>query len=406
MSTVSQQQFPSGYEDLLRSQKYSDLTINCRGRQWRVHRAIICPRSKFFCVLCDGIFQEASSGVVNLDKEDPAILERMLRYLYTMDYSDELEKGENFRATISTSAQGSPVGTSGIATPEDLSIRPFSVGNRKFDLASRRMEESLMINAQVYAMADLIDIPELRQLAQLKFERRMSISDLKIHGPPAAFIEVVRTTADNDKGLREFVLEQCVGVMKWSLYDGNKAYWKRLMREDAHFAAEVLQRTADAYSESLRCQADHYLSVDMLLAAERLKNNNLQKRLDDHKRGIADLVTAINKGTCSQDRLCSAVPKVYGNTYFLTAFSDKIRTGHETRKDSQNVGQRTFERKWRSQTSSSGWLVSRLSGQRLRNHAERSCGVDRSATTVATLHGMEHQSTYAHSAREAGSAKS
>lgn len=265
-------------------------------------------------------------GVVNLESEDPAIVERLLRYLYTMDYNDELEKGENHRATISSAAQRPPIGTSEIATPEDLSIRLSSLGNRKFDLGSRRMEESLMINAQVYAMADLMDIPELRQLAQHKFEGRICISALKIYGPPAAFTEVVKTTADNDRGLREFVLDQCVGVMKWSLHDGNKACWKQLMREDAHFAAEVLQRTVDAYSVSLRCQADHYLSVDMLLAAERLKNDSLQKCLDDHKRGIVDLVTAINKGTCGVCH-CSLHPKLVpsSSTTTKTGFALQCR---------------------------------------------------------------------------------
>ena len=33
--------------------------------------------------------QEAATGVITLDDDDPAVLDRVIKYLYLLDYSDE-----------------------------------------------------------------------------------------------------------------------------------------------------------------------------------------------------------------------------------------------------------------------------------------------------------------------------
>jgi hypothetical protein len=45
---------------LLQSAKYSDLVIACRGREFAVHRAVVCPQSSFLDKACSGDFQAST----------------------------------------------------------------------------------------------------------------------------------------------------------------------------------------------------------------------------------------------------------------------------------------------------------------------------------------------------------
>lgn len=39
---------------ILVSSKYSDLTVRCEGRDFKVHKVIVCGQSNFFASICDG----------------------------------------------------------------------------------------------------------------------------------------------------------------------------------------------------------------------------------------------------------------------------------------------------------------------------------------------------------------
>lgn len=55
-ATRNEATFP-GVQAIFNSPKYSDLTITCGSDKYLLHRAIICPRSKFFDKACDGGFK-------------------------------------------------------------------------------------------------------------------------------------------------------------------------------------------------------------------------------------------------------------------------------------------------------------------------------------------------------------
>ncbi|KAL1979254.1 hypothetical protein VTN96DRAFT_6393 [Rasamsonia emersonii] len=74
--------------NILESGSFSDLTLICGSKIFRVHCCIICPQSKFFCKALDGPFQEASSRTITLHDDDPSIVEKMLHYLYEANYED------------------------------------------------------------------------------------------------------------------------------------------------------------------------------------------------------------------------------------------------------------------------------------------------------------------------------
>lgn len=43
--------------DMLMQEKYSDLSIICQGVEFKVHRAIVCPRSPMLEAACGGQFK-------------------------------------------------------------------------------------------------------------------------------------------------------------------------------------------------------------------------------------------------------------------------------------------------------------------------------------------------------------
>ena len=42
---------------IYKSSMYADMTVRCGPMEFKLHRAIVCPRSKFFAAACDEHFQ-------------------------------------------------------------------------------------------------------------------------------------------------------------------------------------------------------------------------------------------------------------------------------------------------------------------------------------------------------------
>lgn len=40
-------------KELLRTGKYSDINVRLRGEEYRLHRAIVCPKIESFAIFCD-----------------------------------------------------------------------------------------------------------------------------------------------------------------------------------------------------------------------------------------------------------------------------------------------------------------------------------------------------------------
>lgn len=61
----------------LRDAQFSDFTIVCGAKEYKVHRVIISSHSKYFARCCSGDFQEAMTHRVELQEDDPAAIARM-----------------------------------------------------------------------------------------------------------------------------------------------------------------------------------------------------------------------------------------------------------------------------------------------------------------------------------------
>ncbi|KIW06027.1 uncharacterized protein PV09_03206 [Verruconis gallopava] len=75
-------------ENAFQSGVFSDLTIQCHGHVFKVHKLVVCGQSEWFAkaVKQDG-FQEGQTNVINLPFDDPLVVKALLQYLYTFDYT-------------------------------------------------------------------------------------------------------------------------------------------------------------------------------------------------------------------------------------------------------------------------------------------------------------------------------
>lgn len=68
------------------TRKFGDLVIECNGREWTVHRNIVCIRSQFFDNMCNSEFKEARENHVKMTDDDPEAVEAMICYIYGGQY--------------------------------------------------------------------------------------------------------------------------------------------------------------------------------------------------------------------------------------------------------------------------------------------------------------------------------
>ena len=146
---------------LLINPKYSDLTITCDGREFKVHKAIVCSASPVLAAECDHRMREASTGVIEHAEFDPDTVERMLVYIYTQAYA----LPEGFELDVP--ALG--------ANSKDAGIRTLKGANAK-----------MYAHARVYAIADFYDLSTL-----VGFASAMFLSSSTTSWDADGFIEVV-----------------------------------------------------------------------------------------------------------------------------------------------------------------------------------------------------------------------
>ncbi|KAM3417088.1 hypothetical protein BST61_g8664 [Cercospora zeina] len=138
----------TGVKELLDTGLYSDLTIECRGTLFRIHKLVLHTQSRYFKKLFAGGFKEgvAATNVSYLPlDEDPGIFSVLIKHLYSFKYED--------------SARG------------DVEAAPFAVF--------------------VYGLADKYDIEPLRAQAAKQLKEVLNPKDV------GTFIETVHAIDEN-----------------------------------------------------------------------------------------------------------------------------------------------------------------------------------------------------------------
>ncbi|KAK5996373.1 hypothetical protein PT974_01707 [Cladobotryum mycophilum] len=107
--------------------KYSDLKIVCDGKEYLVHKAILCPRSSFFAAACDGPFKESKTGIVELNDDDPEAVELMVYWFYHLDYPKIDDTTGNPQAIRSLFSKPSPF-SSGLSSDQGVSSASSNSG--------------------------------------------------------------------------------------------------------------------------------------------------------------------------------------------------------------------------------------------------------------------------------------
>lgn len=156
---------------LLESGKYSDLIISCHGREFKVHKAIICPQSEVITKLCDMDTEVKRTGTIQHEDFDDDTMERMIDFVYKRKYDVTRRPKE----LASQDVAGV------LADLDRVSLEDFPLSEDDEDSVDPAIEKEenpelstvdiWVIHARVYSLADFYDMSDLRDYAQHCFEQ-------------------------------------------------------------------------------------------------------------------------------------------------------------------------------------------------------------------------------------------
>ncbi|KAH8696049.1 hypothetical protein BGW36DRAFT_342510 [Talaromyces proteolyticus] len=244
--------FRSMIWDMYKTGKYSDFTIKVKGfeREFHVHRAVICPQSTIFEAACRGKFIEATTQSMTLVDDDPEIVERMIKYLYTHRYDDSEDwdfhclyyrphslKYETKVTTSSESKHSRPFRLHTSTSPTKPPNKPGSSSSTPS--TSPHPPRSLY----VYAIADKYLIYPLKNIARGRFAKWANV-----HWSMPSFISAVREIFDNESGnyadLKEVVLAPMVQHADTLLSD-QREETSNFLRDYSEVSVEILRRVLE-----------------------------------------------------------------------------------------------------------------------------------------------------------------
>lgn len=215
----------------------------------------------------NSVSQEAVTGIAKWQDRNPAVVEQFLRYLCILDYDDTkipASKDPFFDepppATDAGSETSHPENVSFAQGSTERTSRSEEARNDYHATADDQQvarHHRLIINMDVYAMADMYQIPALVQLGQFKFEM------CAVTWPHGAFPAIIQRmlilTGPDDKGLRRL----CAKIRAERLYEivlvraeiGDLDRWADVILGNRNFAIAVWQQAAHRLSDMFSSNA-------------------------------------------------------------------------------------------------------------------------------------------------------
>ncbi|KAH6610059.1 hypothetical protein Trco_000079 [Trichoderma cornu-damae] len=272
------------FRQLMRSGQFSDLTLVCQGQEFKIHKLVACPQSPVFAAAVKGEFkyQEAKTGVIQIELFDAETVRRMVEFLYTGNY-DSI----------------SPEQTQAVAsTPRDVKKSQASLPADTTGTAPPAPAQDTLHHVRVNAIADYYGIKGLTLLANQKFQQAYQNKwDAK------AFVGSAKEAlgVTGDKSLHRMMALLVAQNMKELLGSG------QLSGLVGDFAVEILRYQAKKLATVEREQSQRFVQQQMQLEA---RCQAAEARLDRVTENIGKLVATMcerdfcRNGACGGDFGC------------------------------------------------------------------------------------------------------
>ncbi|KAM0342632.1 hypothetical protein ACHAPU_009362 [Fusarium lateritium] len=235
----------ASFSSLFMSDKFHDITIECGGREFKAHRAVVCSQCFWFDKIFTVVPKKRTVKTTKLVGDDPDVFQCFLEFLYTGTYTVDngSENEPKDPAQMSKEIQDRlnypprcPL-PSNISLPEDpatdaplngdsqssLPARPVRRSNRLSHAAptaqtaesNKGILPEIPMAVNLYVMADKYDIPALKLLARDRFYI-------------AAKARWVTTSWEDWENTKEF--EDIVLDIFISTKEDDKALWEALCK--------------------------------------------------------------------------------------------------------------------------------------------------------------------------------
>ncbi|KAL7929631.1 BTB/POZ protein [Trichoderma chlorosporum] len=254
------------FKSMMRSGKFSDLTLICQGKEFKIHKVVACPQSPVFSAAVSGEFKESKTGVIEIELFDSETVRRMVEFLYTGNYDcDQPPK----QKTATTDA-ASPAATVKTAKTASCPLSTTSKEALPAPPATASTHETLT-HVRVNAIADYYGIHGLTLLANQKIQQAYQSK-----WDAQAFLTSAKETLDNsgDKKLHNMMallaaqnLEELIAFPQLTDLVGDFA--AQILRFHAHkFVAAKQEQRQEIQKEQLAAHMQQAEVLAMSQAAE------------------------------------------------------------------------------------------------------------------------------------------